>query len=366
MKRATIILVILLCGLGGMVSADEEIGVFANTNTNCIQFINPLGQTVSPPFLKGQLGTYGGGLFDVVIAPNGKTAIVSNFGDRKIFFIDISGGFNAVPTLIGDGYVTFFAEDMDIIPPKTPNTKSKYVLVTDGGLSSVVAVMDYTQGKLVRRLSLRGRGAQAVAVTPDGELALFADYARRAIHSYNIGDDGNLTFRETQLVAPVSPVNIAISPDGKTVIVPCVGYSLAPYFLIDSQHNLCYKGFIKMPTKNGQSCVFSADSETAYYLSNSQNKGTVVNVLKVLPGKVTPFGNPIPVEPMRGTSQLFGVDTMAIDPNGENLYVTNPTVSGGIAAVSVINIKMTPTPMQVDLWRTVGIPTGIAFGTIKK
>ena len=148
MKRLMVLMMFLMFGLVGAVSANDGFGVFANSNTNNIQFID--GSNTTGPWLAGQLGSYGGGLFDVVITPDGKTAIVSNFGDSKIFFIDISGGFNAAPVLLTPKGVRigFFAEDMAITPD------GKYVLVTDGGFSARVAVVDIAGRYLLKSNNL--------------------------------------------------------------------------------------------------------------------------------------------------------------------------------------------------------------------
>ena len=354
MKRVSILMICLMFGFVGMVSADEAIGVFANNNTNCLQFINPTTMQVSAPFLKGSLGSYGGGLFDVVVTPDGETAIVSNFGDSKIFFIDISGGFNGTPVLLGSCDIPFFAEDMDVTPD------GKYVLVTDGGFSPYIGVVNIAGRYLVQSFYTGVHNAQAVAITPDGGMVVVADYFGGAIHSFTLSGS-NLAYKQTEWIMPFRPVNIAISPDGKTVIAATAGHSILCSFLIDSLGQVCFKGPIAMPSRNGQSCVFSHDGTKAYYLSNSQNKGTQVVVLNVTaPGKVSVSGTSIVVSPMRGTSQLFGVDTIAIDPAGNYLYVANPTVSGGKTGISVIDLALNS---QVDFLPAKGIPTGIAFGT---
>jgi DNA-binding beta-propeller fold protein YncE len=364
MKRFTILMMFLMLGLCSLVFAGERIGVVANSNTNSIHFIDPKDNSVTPNYLGGELGSYGGGLFDVVITPNGKTAIVSNFGDSRIWFIDISGGFNNPPTILGFVRTGMFAEDMVV----TPN--GQYVLVADGGFSPYVSVI-LTDPTLIRRNYLGSRYAQAIDITPDGQTVLVADYSGMAVHAYTLNyADGSLIHKKTIRITPFPPVNIAIAPDGRTVIVPIAGYSACVILYFDTAGELHYKGHIAMPSKNGQSCVFSQKSKgkypfEAYYLSNSQNKGTLVHILNVTgPGQVTPSGTSIKIWPRRGTSQLFGVDTMALDPKENWLYVTNPTLSGGIADVAVVDLDLEP-PMQVGYIPTNGIPTGIAFTEIK-
>ncbi len=362
-------IIFMLCLVFSWVSlsfAAEQIGVFANTNTNSIQLIDPITQTVSDSLLKGSLGSYGGGLFDVVITPDGKTAIVSNFGDSKIFFINISGGFGEEPTLLGQVKIPFFAEDMAISPD------GKYVLITDGGFSSTIMVIEFrivcNNGVCYIEISIKIRFnfpnvySNAIAISPDGQTVLTADYFAGKINLFNFNqENGTLTYVRSQYVLPARPVNIEISPDGKTAIAASANGYKAPVFALHAGE-MEFKGFAILPHKSGQSCVFSNDGTKAYYLSNSIYYRAMIEVLEVTgPGQVTATGISIPARPKKGTSQLFGVDTIAIDPKGEYLYVANPTVSGGSQRISIIDLTIN---QQVNYVEGNGIPTGIAFTTI--
>jgi len=358
MKRLIVFTFFLMLMCVSMVTAAEDLGITASLNAGTIQYINPMTHEVSEPLLRNELGSLGGGLLDVAITPDGTKAIVSNFGDSKIFIIDISGGFNGTPTVLGSIYTTMFGEDVAITPD------GKYALVTDGGLSSQVGVFDIANQGLVKMTNLGTLDAQAVSITPDGQMAIVADYLGGMIHSYWLDEDGNLTYNETQLIMPFWPVNLAISPDGKTLLVPIAFNSVLPVFSIDSQHNLCFKEFIPLPSRGSQSCVFSKDGTKAYLLINGNaGLGTVVSVLNITgPGQVSASGNTILVEPTRGTGQFFGIDTISLDPSENYLYVTNPTSFGVAAGVSVLDLA---TNTQVNFLYTRGTPTGIAFTTLQ-
>jgi len=366
MKKQILLMLCLMFGLVGLAVADEPIGVFANSNTNCIQLIDPLTQEVSAPILQGYLGSYGGGLFDVVITSDGKTAIVSNFGDSTIFFIDISEGFDTPtplppptppPPFLGKVKIPFFAEDMAITPD------NKYVLVTDGGFASRIAVIDVAGRYLVNNQNFANVYSNAVAITPDGKTVLTADYFAGKINQFSFNaEDGTLTFVHAFYVMPTRPVNVEISPDGKTAIgVSASGYK-HPVFSLCDAGNMVFTGFVTLAHKSGQSCVFSKDGTKAYLLSNSMYYRARVEVMDVTgPGIVTASGVSIKAHPKKGTSQLFGVDTIAIDPAGEYLYVANPTLSGGSQRISIIDLTLN---QQVNYVEGNGIPTGIAFATI--
>lgn len=356
MKKQIFSMLFLFCGLINMVSAGEPFGVFANLNTNSIQFIDPVTQTVSGSLLKGSIGTYEGGLLDVVITPDGKTAIVSNFGDSRVFFIDISGGFEEAPTLSGKVGIGFFAEDMVLSP------NGQYLLVTDGSFASTLAVVDVPNRKLIKIYNLGMRMAQAIAITPDGANVLLADYWGGFIHRYTFSADGVLTHAQSRNVLPAWPANITISPDGKTAIAVDGFRSSTPVFALSASGEMAFKGFVPVGDKGGQSCVFSSDGSKAYYLTNSAVYGCRLNVFNITgPGEVVSSGVNIPVRPRRGAGHLFGVDTMAIDPSGNYLYITNPTTFWAVAGISVVDLAANS---QVNFIHANGIPTGIAFTTI--
>lgn len=337
----------------------EDIGVFVNANTNSIQYIDPTTQVASDSLLKGYLGSYAGVLLDVVITSDGKTAIVSNFGDAKIFFIDISGGFNVEPTILGQVRLPFFAEDLAITPD------DKYVLVTDGGFTPSIAVVNIAGRYLVSSKNFPNTYSNAIDVGQDGNVmnVLTADYFFGKINHFTLDQDGILTYVKSRVVLPAMPVNVTISPDGKTAIGVSAYGRYAPIFSLENG-NLEFKELISLPYKTGQSCVFSSDGKKAYYFSNSLYYRALIEVLDVTgPGMVSYSGVSIIARPKKGTSQLFGVDTIAIEPSGNYLYVANPTLSGGVTRISVLDLTANA---QVNYIEANGIPTGIAFATIKK
>lgn len=359
MKKLTFVMVFLMIGLSGlgMVYADEDIGVFVNMNTDTIQLIDPLTNTASDPIFITELRRKGGILLDVVITSDGKTAIVSSFIGSRIFFIDISAGFSSPPTLLGYTRTVIPAEDMVITPD------DKYVLVTDGTFGLGVTVVEIATRKFIRSKFLGDYEAQAIAITPDGQTVLLVDYLGAWVHAYTLRDNGMLIHKKSISVWPFWPINIAISPDGRTVIVVNAFASRCVVLYFDSEGNLFKKGMTSLPASYGQSCIFSKDGTKAYYLSNSQTKGTLVHILNVTGvGEVSASETSIEIWPRRGTAGFFGVDTMALDPSENYLYVTNPTSIHAINDVALIDLT---TNTQVGYIPGHNIPTGIAFATIK-
>jgi DNA-binding beta-propeller fold protein YncE len=328
------------------------LGFIVNQRTNSIQLIDSKSNTLSPRYFQGSLGH--SGLMDVAITSDGRTAIVSSFKNSRLYFFDISGGFNVAPGLIGWQYTHLFAEDLAITPD------DKYVLVADGAGAKCISVIEIASHDYILHRYIPG-DAQAIAIAADGETVIAADYNGGLIHTLLLDSEGMLTYQNTYRLLPFWPCNIAISPDGKTVIVVFGFRSVAGIFSIYAPGKLSYKGTIPLPANSGQSCIFSKDGSKAYYLtSNPYGKGTMVHILDVTgPGEVSASGTSIQVMPTRGPGHLLGVDTMALDPTGKYLYVTNNSTTKPQPTVTVLNLKSNKKVKQ--LWTGASIPLGIAF-----
>jgi DNA-binding beta-propeller fold protein YncE len=360
------VLLIMGFSVPALAQAQEEDGgmgfaVFANLETNSIQFIDPATMTVSDSYLKGMLGSYEGGLLDVAVTSDGKTAIVSNFGDWRIFAIDISGGFGVEPVLLGSQFVHFPPEDLAITPD------DKYVMITDGEESPAIAVIEIASMRFVLLRYLPGdcecgyNAAESIAIAPDGQTVLVTDFWAGAVHTLLWNKETeDLRYANTYWVLPFWPVNISISPDGKTVVVPMAYHSRTVAFTIEAPGVLAYHGTVNLPASEGQSAVFSKDGSKLYYHTNDPwQTGTQVHIYDVTaPGQLSFTGTSIQVKPFRGPDGFFGVDVMALDATGNYLLTTNSTDIEAYPFVSVLDLG---TNTQVTKLRTNGIPVGIAF-----
>ena len=225
--------------------------------------------------------------------------------------------------------------------------------------------------------------ANAVAIAPDGRTVIVADYFTGAIHVLLFDPaTGGLAYQQTVKLwkygtddtAPFPflyrPVNVAISPDGRTVMAVSPNRStyenpdpdpLAFYegsniamFVIDQPGHVVRQPDVIMPWRIGgaQSVVFSADGRKAYvetiYYDDQPPPPVPADVFwqyqEIQELTITSPGNASLTRSLRmptdrGTSQLFGVDTMAITPDGNFLYVTNPTLSGAEPVIDVIDLR---------------------------
>ena len=356
----------------------NNFGIVALSNTGSICILDGNALKMSEPLLKHEFGSYGGGLFDVAIAPDGKTAMVSNFGDSMVYFIDTSNP--SMPHVKGSAEIGFFAEDMAV----TPN--GKYLLVTNGGFSSQIAVVDMKRQNVIRGEAPKDElYHNAVSVSPDGRTVLTADYFVGRINVFTLSSYGKLTFRKTIDLLEVGdvegprPVNLEISPDGKTVIVASATPPLVfPILTIQGPGDVVLSDIVKQHAglRGAQSVAFNREGTKAYLHCTrpipdhgEYDGNAIAELQKNFMGKWE-ISKIIPVE-VYGTSQLFGVDTLAINDTNGYLYVSNPTLSGGTPYVTVVDvnqgkvIKTLKTENAEDTFTPdedgMSIPTGITF-----
>ncbi len=335
--------------------------------------------------VRGPVYNFNEDVFDVVVTPNNRTAVVSCFGESKVYFFDLTNPLN--PVFIDTLKIDFFAEDMDISPD------GKYLLITDGGFTPRIASVDIESRTIVEVFRLgtfigideeygdeiwEDYGyANAVDISPDGQTVLAADYFSGTILVLLLNPStGQLTFiRSIQLNN--MPVNVCISPNGKTAITAnftryissdeMPGYlskktdeedeysSGYPEILrIDAPGVVSYQGEVPVVWSKvypepdpedeidydlirpfSQSIVFSQDSKKAYLKS-----WNAIYELNIISAGVASTGTTIPTAPIfHGTSGLFGVDVMDIDMSGRYLYFGNHTLSGGKREVGIIDLN---------------------------
>jgi uncharacterized repeat protein (TIGR01451 family) len=366
-------------------------------NVSNFRIVDPTDNAVYGPFLDGQLGSVGGGRFDVAVTPDGRTALISNFGDSTVYLVNMTNPLS--PSVITSVTIPFFAEDMDVSPD------GRYALVTDGGFSTRVATIDIPSATLVYTAVLGIPQAQAVAIAPDNTV-IVADYWNHAIHTLRLDENGAVTWANTYTYTYPGyaitdtgglpqPVNIGIAPDGQTVIVcdaltSTVGtYKIvAPGVLsfaglVTGLHGTNYEFFVKDPATGEtahpgvQSIAFNAAGDKAYAVINNMmtagttitnpeiNSGDRLGVLNIAgPGQVSLEAGGVVTLPHYTGSQLFGVDTLVVA--GDKVFVSYPSLSGAIdletlqTSLAVVDLTDYSLTTTMVLSGEVSVPAGVA------
>ncbi len=360
----------------GIVATQQDFYADNESDNESIHTID-LGQTppvVYGPFLSGELTAgRGPGVFDIAMIGKNK-ALISTFGDSRVHLVDLSDPTD--PVLLGSLDLPFFAEDIAI------TKDGKTALVTDGGFSSVVAFINLKTGTL-STANLGTLQAQAVDISPKN-IAIFADYWNGAINYGKINKARN-GFESVQSIAicdngqydnatdcsgPLGrPVNVTISPNGRTALVALSnGGAIAVLEITKKGDVIPGNPFIltglpggplsnDTPEGGNQSIAFKNNS-TAYVVSQRMplpgpsavvqggqvenpdadgvrpNQLSEINILgpgrtQYVTARYTLLNSP--------TSQLFGVDTLAIF----NRHVLVGNASRASATRTIIPITTT-------------------------
>jgi DNA-binding beta-propeller fold protein YncE len=297
-----------------------------------------LGQTppkVYGPFFTGSLGAAGNGLFDVAVTPDSKYALLSNFGESKVFRIDISNPTN--PVLAGSISIGFFAEDIAISP------NGRFAVVADGGFSQRLAFIDLANFPSFSVYTMTsGLTANGVAIGNDNSTIILPDYFNSRI----VFGRANATFSglisESSLFCDSRPVNITISPDGATALTANVSnarigvYQITGPGVVVPGSTPSVEGFHDIP----QSIAFAPDGKKAYIINSGQ--GSDPNRLSWIkingPGNAAWGAERVANLSGYGSAQWFGVDTIAVDSTGNYAIATKTTASSDPAnRVTLIN-----------------------------
>lgn len=308
---------------------------------SAIAVINTMDHTVYGPFLDGELGTpYN--LLDIVVTPDGKTALVSNFGGQAVYYLDISNPIS--PSVITSVTVPMFAEDIAL------TRDGKYALVTDGGLSSMVASLDVISPSLVYTMDLGTRDAQAVSIAPDGTVVL-ANYFGGSLETLLLDANGTFTHTQTytQLIDGKNswPVNLAIAPDGQTVLVSYFYTDAVGVYQILSPGLLTETNIVRgLPGDQGP-IVFNPDGNQAFVVSVFPTTTDQLSVLDINgPGQVTLNAAGVANLKSDASGAFFGVDVLGVA--GGRLYAGNPSSFGiteTLAVVDLYNWGVTDIPL---------------------
>jgi hypothetical protein len=288
-----------------------------------------------------------------------------------------------------------FAEDIAVSPD------GRLAIVSDGGLSSSLAFIDLAIFTLNSIFPLPDvlpvtidpatpvedqmsqADAQAVAIAADNQTVLMVDYLGGSIvygtiNATNDGLDGVDRIALCPTYDPNTgcdgdteyigwPVNVTISPDGQTAIVAGAFRSFVwllritgpgqvergtPFFVtgLPGTQSTAEPLVDECEFGGNQSVAFSPDGTRAYVESNNLHTYDAVcdwvadlpNTLSWLritgPGAATVGG--AGVADLLGTNsgQFFGVDTLAVTPDGAYALATNPTSFGTVRNVSVVNL----------------------------
>jgi hypothetical protein len=341
-------------------------------------------------------------VFDVAMLPGSiKKALISTFGNQKVHLVNLKDPTN--PVLERSLTLPFYAEDIAI------TKDGKTALVTDGGFSSPVAFINLKTFTLTNVISLSPEYANAVDISRKN-IAIFADYflgtisygkinkmrnGLESVRTIALCDEGQYD-NTTDCSGPLGrPVNVTISPDGKTALVAIANGGAIFAFEITGKGDLIPGnpfmltglpgGPINDNDGGNQSIVFQNNSkayvvsqrwslpdepsavvqggqvERPYADGERPNQLCEINILgpgrtQYVTARFTLLNSP--------TSQYFGVDTLAIFNRhalvgNSSSFIGNPYDNPYYNYVSYIDlITGVLTPIELNNY---GVASGVAI-----
>jgi YVTN family beta-propeller protein len=281
----------------------------------------------------------------VGMTPDGHLAILTNFLTGSLTFIDLTANPPAVIETLSTKPLMFSPENIAI----TPN--GKFAIIGDGGLETIVLVVDLEQRVIVSSLSGLP-GNQAPVVSRDGKLVLILSSATNELCVLNINSKGVLTDtgqRVTLSGVPRGPRSMALTPNGRIGLVTDTSGVVTVLSINGSI--VTNVGAITNLDRDTSGVAITRDGKKAYISSVN----TTLAVLSIEPGgKVTDTGRRIFV-PDGVPTTFFGVPGLAVTPDGQQLFIVGHT-SARVSILDTSTDTLLPETIPVG-----GLPAGIAM-----
>lgn len=332
--------------------------VIANETDRTISTVDFGGTppAIHGPHLAGQLGALstGQGLSDVVVAPDGRFALLANFDGKTVYRVDLSNP--QAPTLARAIATSINPLDIAI------SRDGAWAVVSSGSGTKSLEFIDLSSNVSTNHpFTLSGASAQAVEISPDGRYVVAADYAgdRMIWGEVNPAHNGLLSEHEAYVSPGVGPSNGAISPDGKLGLIAgsTDNYIYIYYFDEAGVVHTRTPISVEMP----QSIAFSPDGSRAYVLAlNGNAPDTLVEL--TISGTNAALSGRTATLPTNRTSVQFGIEPLAVSPDGSFVIVGNPGVgaSGGSRTRNISRVAVSDFSVGTVALDT-GYPTGVAL-----
>lgn len=296
----------------------SQIGVVANDSTKTVTVFDPVTDAVIGAVNIPTSSLIG----DVEILPEEELAFVTAYQSRQVFVIDLSGtpalapGINAIP-------VATSGEDLSITPD------GKFLLVSDGSGIQPISVIDVATRTQIGTFDA-GSDHTSVEVADDGSVlvtSIRTDTGVRGVRRFTIDSAGNLVDTGERLnVAGLG--NVYPAPGGQTGVA--IRFGNVSSFTIPGLSLITSRPRVRTPT-NLQSAVFSPDGTRLYVRSDGVDNMGFIDVWAYTPATGDISATPLftidgidndPAGPLpHRISVYFGIDQIALSPDGLKLYV---------------------------------------------
>jgi DNA-binding beta-propeller fold protein YncE len=266
--------------------------------------------------------TSGGfGMGDVLITPDQTRGFVTNF-NGEVFVIDLTtspprlaGGRNPIP-------VSNNGAELAISPD------GKFLLVSDGGVSESISVIEIASQTEINTLIV-GSDTTSIEVCSDGSV-LATSVIDQTVRRLTLSDTGALTDTGERLSFEDGPNNVVCAPDGMSGLVIIRDYpSGIQSFRVPGLEAADAR---PLSGTSGISGLVNPVGDRIYVRNNGDfvnEEGFVqvfgaVDVFDYNAATAALGAAPLFSIPVAYGAQYYGMDQMALHPQGAKLYVSEP------------------------------------------
>ena len=299
-----------------------NLAIVSNNNNATISIVDPLTGTSYGPFLAGSLPE--DDIYEIKVTPDGKTALLAAFYERKLYFLDITNPTS--PSILGSTDLSSYISPGSIAI--SPN--GKCAIIGDGSSfrQDKIPVIDINSRTVVDSKTVNE--VTDISISPDGSIVLASSFYENLIRVFHFNQN-NCTLSDTGKTLDTGDViNTEFSPDGKTVVALNYYDEKADIFRVDNPTTITKTGTISFSYVPTSAAFYG--NKVYVHLEGNPDKFAVLEVNG--PGNVSDTGTRID---LGGSSTIgfFGVNQVAITPDGKYAVVSH---EGNEDFVSVVDI----------------------------
>jgi DNA-binding beta-propeller fold protein YncE len=331
--RTAIVLLLLLMAAPGR-GAAQTLGMVADHATQSVTVFNADTDTVlgTVPILQGLIG-------DCAIAPDSRLGFVTDFL-QTLWVIDLSASPPALAAGVNPIPISNQGEDLALTPD------GRFLVVCDGGLVQPVSVVDVASRMEIDTLDL-GISCNAVDVCEDGSV-LISSQSDGKVHRLVLDEAGQLS-DTGEAVSADSPINVVCAPGGRSGVA-----------IEDQVRSFLVPGLAPVDAPNipdnvgsGLAAAFTPAGGQVFVRSHG-----VLSGFSFDPETADLSPAPLFQMPLAPTLIFYGIDQIAMHPDGSKLYVSNPPV------VSIFDPE-TRAPLGAIAGPAIVQPTGVCLAATR-
>jgi hypothetical protein len=279
-----------------------RLAMVASDGSRAVTIFDTLSETVVGSVF---IGFTGSSMGDCAISKDGTRGFVTDFG-FNVWVIDLTSSPPALAAGNNPISISNFGEDLDLSPD------GKFLLASDGSAFQPLSVIDIASQAEVSTFDL-GHDANSVDVGDDGSV-LVTSWSFGLVRRLLLDGAGLLTDTGESLFVS-DPVNVYSAPGGSSGVVITAFSSQVRSFTIPG---LVPVDARDLPGFGGISAVFSPDGGRLY----TRDTGSFLGAFSFGPASGAIGAAPVFTIDIGAAFPFFGMDQMAINPQGTKLFVS--------------------------------------------